>query len=479
MRDLIYSIDKWTSYLWKRVVAESPVIQEHVARGKSKVPTFDSFAREVFARIYASPVAGEKTRPEDAWAKKLHEALDELPAFKKLTAHCAHDKQLASAAAATLLEQIVDRLPEPTRPLADPEERRREVRGLLDFLNGLSPSDPQRSEVERALADAKRAGTESVVAMSAIGNALTLDEVRSALRSTVDAAATDVEEFATASAGLIGLGSSSRMSEQTQAALGAALKSSDALKRLGMLAGRMRRIAMAKRRSRTKAAASELSDVTIGSDLARVLPSELLKLTDSVLALDFFRAFMERTLLQYELKGSEREGRGPIVVLIDDSDSMDGAPSTFAKAAALALADVALADKRACRLVRFSHRINGVLDMRAGVDATRSLLAFLSPSVDGGTNFELPLRAAREAIEREPTFERADVVMITDGEATLSQEFLSEWHHRAQLEGLTTYAIHIGARAPKVLHDLTGQVTELRSLLPERLEDALFGPIIG
>jgi uncharacterized protein with von Willebrand factor type A (vWA) domain len=29
-------------------------------------------------------------------------------------------------------------------------------------------------------------------------------------------------------------------------------------------------------------------------------------------------------------------------------------------------------------------------------------------------NFELPLRAAREAIDNEPVYERADVVLITD-----------------------------------------------------------------
>jgi hypothetical protein len=180
-----------------------------------------------------------------------------------------------------------------------------------------------------------------------------------------------------------------------------------------------------------------------------------LKLTDPLQALDFFRAFMERSLLQHELKGSEREGRRPVVVLIDDSDSMDGALD-FAKATALALADLALADKRACRLVRFSHRINGVLDIRPGNDGTRELLTFLAANVDGGTNFELPLRSARDAIENEPVYERADVVLITDGEAQLSEEFRGEWQRRARKEGLTTYAVHIGAHAPKVLRGSHG-----------------------
>lgn len=478
MRDLIYGIEKWTAYLWKRLLKESAVVREHVEHGANKVPTFPSFAREVFARLYSPPKRLSKTRPEDEWASALHAALDELPAFKKLAAHCAHHKDLASAATATLLEQLVDKLPEPPAPLRDPDAKRSEVRGLLDFLRAMGEAnDPARAQIEANIERAKRSGTEAVAAMAALRDSIDPDDVRQSVRRCVDAAALEVEEITSASAGLSGLGGSTTVSDDTQALLGATLKTSDSLRRLGLLAGRMRRLAMAKRRSRTKQPASELSDVTTGNDLARVLPHELMKLTDPLLSLDFCRAFVERSLLQYELTGHEREGRGPVVVLIDDSDSMDGAPATFARAAALALADLAIADKRTCRLVRFSHRINATLDLRAGRDDTRALLAFLSGAVDGGTNFEIPLRVARTAIDSEPAYERADVVLITDGEAELSDEFLREWNQRSLREGLSTYAVHIGSSAPPVLKRLTPDVIELRTLIPERLEDSLFAKI--
>ena len=475
MRELIYAVDKWTAYLWKNLVKESAVVREQVERGTRKLPTFPSFAREVFARLYSPPKSHAKTRPEDVWAKTLHDALDELPTFKKLAAYCARNKEFASAATANLLEQIVDKLPDPPSPLSDPEARRKEVRGLLDFLNATKPDDGEgRQQLEGALHAAQHAGKDAVESMAAFAAAIHPDDVRQSLRRSVDEAALEVEEITTASAGLSGLGGLHGASDQTQALLGAALKDSESMRRLGMLAGRMRRLAMGKRRSRTKHAASELSDVTVGNDLARVLPHEILKLTDPLLALDFFRAFAERGLLQYQLSGHEKEGRGPVVVLIDDSDSMDGAPATFAKAAALALADLALADRRACRLVRFSHKINASLDLRIGRDSTRELLAFLAGNVDGGTSFELPLQVARDAIDREPAFERADVVLITDGEAEISAAFLSAWRRRALREGLSTYAVHIGARAPAVLSALTTEVITLQALLPESLSEQLF-----
>lgn len=484
MRDLIYTVDKWTSYLWRSLLKASPVVSEHIDRGRAKVPTFDSFAREVFARLYSSPKVRQKLRPEDTWAKTLHASLDELPTFAKLQAYCAHNKDLASAAAANLLEQLVDKLPDAPKPMDDPEKRREEVRGLLDFLNALDPAeaagatDEARAALEMALAEAREGGAAAVAAMAAYNAGLSPDDMRAALRRSVDVAAAEAEEMTAAMAGLSGLGGV-QGSEQTQSALGAALKSSDAMKRLALLAGRMRRIAMNKRRTRTTAAASEVTDITTGSDLARALPHELSKLNDPLLSLDFLRSFLEGGLFQYELAGNEKEGRGPIVVLIDDSDSMDGPRSIFARAAALALADLALSDRRSCRLIRFSHKLRATCDLRPGRDDTGAILSFLDGPPEGGTNFELPLLAARQAVDSAPTCARADVVLITDGEAELSVPFLNDWHARSKRDGLHTYAVHIGGHAPAVLSALTKDVIVLPSLIPEKLEDKLFAPIIS
>jgi hypothetical protein len=37
--------------------------------------------------------------------------------------------------------------------------------------------------------------------------------------------------------------------------------------------------------------------------------------------------------------------------------------------------------------------------------------------------------------------------------------------------------VHIGANAPPVLHSLTKDVVELRSLVPERLDETLFAKL--
>ena len=97
----------------------------------------------------------------------------------------------------------------------------------------------------------------------------------------------------------------------------------------------MQSIALNKRRNRTVHPPTEIVNVTTGNDLARILPSELMLLADPRTKADFLLRFAENRLLQYDLRGFEREGQGPIVVCIDESGSTSGIVEMWEKAIAL------------------------------------------------------------------------------------------------------------------------------------------------
>ena len=61
------------------------------------------------------------------------------------------------ASARVAIETIVEQLPDPSAPLDDPEARRAEVRGLLDFLKSLAPNDETTRAVVEKQIDAARA----------------------------------------------------------------------------------------------------------------------------------------------------------------------------------------------------------------------------------------------------------------------------------------------------------------------------------
>ncbi len=105
------------------------------------------------------------------------------------------------------------------------------------------------------------------------------------------------------------------------------------LQQLAQLCGRFTRIALAVQRSRVQHPPDEVTNITFGDDLELVLPSELVLLADPELEDLFFLRFAEKSLLQYELIGSEKQGRGPIIVALDESYSMTStlAGSTYSK----------------------------------------------------------------------------------------------------------------------------------------------------
>lgn len=221
---------------------------------------------------------------------------------------------------------------------------------------------------------------------------------------------------------------------------------------------------MIKRRTRSKHARDEVSDIERGSDLARVVPSELVKLTEPALALDFARGFAEGTLTQYRLHGCERQGRGPVVILIDSSGSMEGEGEVWSKAVALALLQLAVADKRRCRIVQFDDGVRRVDDFVPGKVDGCMVMESMTPFFGGGTNFEQPLATAMEAINDDVGLKQADVILITDGEAEVTDAFRASWGEVRRKHEVTVFAVAIGGDVPAVLNQVADHVVTVKSI---------------
>src|SRR5690606_9396962 len=69
-------------------------------------------------------------------------------------------------------------------------------------------------------------------------------------------------------------------------ALAAALKNNRAIKNFVELAGRFKRIQQRKQREKVKHGADEISDIVLGSDINRLLPSEVMQLANKTTKLE-------------------------------------------------------------------------------------------------------------------------------------------------------------------------------------------------
>ena len=143
---------------------------------------------------------------------------------------------------------------------------------------------------------------------------------------------------------------------------------------------------------------------------------------------------------------AEPLGRGPLIVCLDTSGSMRGAPEAVARAGVLQALRSALAVGRACRLLAFGGAGEVVehelAPTPAGLDA---LLDAMGLAFDGGTDVQTPLeRAVAQVHER--GWELADVLILSDGEFGLTPATLASLRAAKARLGLRVHGVLIGDR---------------------------------
>lgn len=225
---------------------------------------------------------------------------------------------------------------------------------------------------------------------------------------------------------------------------------SERLKQLALLCGRFTRIALDVQRSKVAHPPDEVTTIGAGDDLARVLAGELSLLSDPELEDLFLLRFAEKALQQYDLIGSERQGRGPLIVALDESGSMaeplgDGpTKEVWSKAVALALLAIARLQRRDCAVIHFAGGTNTPLHhFPKGEGTYPDVIACLDTFLGGGTAFE-PWMTRALALVEEAAFDRADVIAISDGLTTIEPGMVARWNRVRAARGMRAYAVLIG-----------------------------------
>jgi len=363
MKRIVLDVPRWNVYLHRDA--------RGLEMAREKDEPIRKFEDELFDRLYSGETERLPEHKQDkklaAWADSVHEACEELPAFGRLAAEVRGDVFASGMAVESLIRELQPQL----------------------------PSEPDQKAEEKKIRRAIGTGCERA--------AVAVDEMRESLEGLAGVG------FIPGSGSAVG----GQLPASSIRALAARLKSDSRLKEIALLAGRFKRIAASKRRSKVKHGADEISDIEQGGDLARLLPSELVKLAHPKLRLAFMRNFVERSALQYQLIGNEPLGKGPMVVLLDKSGSMDGPRDTWATALALALLDEAQRERRMFALLCFDARVKFEAVVKPGEPLPEDALF---TACAGGTEIADALERGLEIISSNPgPMKKADVVLITDG----------------------------------------------------------------
>jgi uncharacterized protein with von Willebrand factor type A (vWA) domain len=242
------------------------------------------------------------------------------------------------------------------------------------------------------------------------------------------------------------------------------------------LIGRFRQMASGECARKVENAAGELVGVTLGNDLSRVIPSELANLGLPELRAVFAARYAAGELMLYDSQGEQTTGQGAIIACVDTSHSMyEAGPGgvtreAWAKACALALLDQARRAKRDFVGILFSaaDKIQ-VFRFPAGQPAgIAHVLDFAETFLGGGTSYQRPLTAASELLQEEfndAARTRGDIVMITDDECGVTEEWMRGWNDAKHLLGFRVFGVAIGApRAAEASSVLDALCDNLRSI---------------
>ena len=398
---------------WHRLQAGWRLDDDTLQEGATKAPAWPGFTREMFARLYSGDrtKALEDVRAEHKIAEKLHSVLDELPEFQRLAQRCRGDAYATQAATKGIASKVVEAIPQHKH---DAEKERRVLEFLTEEWGGKGEPPPEVAEAmrryEQALAEAEALADsmdESAIRQGVRGAAEAVNEQLDAEESAASALGWGQEEFSK---------EGSENAAAIKARLSDLLQSQRKLQEIVDLAGRMRNILRAIRETMPAHGAGELTDIEQGSALDRLLPSEKVMLRHPAYRLLLARKLYENGALQYKLESREKEGRGPIVVCIDDSGSMAGSREVWAKAVALSFLELARKEGRPFAYCTFSTVVTTEFVEPIGSKTSPDqLLEVLSRFNGGGTDFSEPLRWAMDQIDKEETLAKADVVFVSDG----------------------------------------------------------------
>jgi uncharacterized protein with von Willebrand factor type A (vWA) domain len=220
------------------------------------------------------------------------------------------------------------------------------------------------------------------------------------------------------------------------------VRSSKMLHKICNLAGKFRKLAQAKQKQKTKHGSDELLGLKADNDLGRMLPQELVALLDPVLEQDVLRRFMERQLWCREFQGYEPVGKGPIIIVLDESGSMVGERNHAAKALALALAWIARQQKRWCALIAYSGDSGErILPLSLGKWDEVALMDWLESFIGMGSDLDVPVREMPKFYESlKAPKGKTDLIFLTDAACNISDKLAKifiDWKRSVQAKLIT------------------------------------------
>lgn len=199
------------------------------------------------------------------------------------------------------------------------------------------------------------------------------------------------------------------------------------------------------------ASKSDIVGIGMGNDLNTLLPSELAQFFDTEMEKVFLHKYVTHCLQTFDyqsrllnparsLHTRPAQLRGPIIVCVDTSGSMQGEPYSIALSLMMKLSEVCGKERRRCYLVAFSVQATPIDVLQ---DRTK-LLDFFTRHPTGDTDARRMLATIFALLHENPLYAGADVLWVTDFRIPLPPKNDLYQMQEIRKRGTRFYGLQIG-----------------------------------
>jgi len=496
--------DSYDRHAWNDIRSTAPSLATLAESGGELIPHFDALLQDLFFALFKYNLVFQKPDAVRRSAILNRTVLDQLipsPTFEALKNRTLLEEDKAAIAAIVLGEQVLEMvrserlvnrnemrdlwdLAQKEDDLKEKADALKHVQEMQEGKDGEGEPDAELKEKIAKLAEAaenaakvsearlnqKARQVESDIKHGDLSQLKRMELRAAELANEIDQATEDSHAFSRE------FGQGGRMPAGERLELGRRLARNKKLGELARMVGRFKQDARALRKRTLERGVAEAYDIERGADLGRMIPSELVAMHHPALRHDFHRRLLEGSLLQYRLQDDEQKHKGPMVVCVDVSSSMEGQKELWSKAVSLTLMDIARRQRRLFRAVMFSSsNVVKVLDLnreRRYQPEIAKVMELAEYFPGGGTDFEAPIDAAMDLIE-EKKLKRADIVIITDGECQVSDTWLAHLKERKDELDFSIFAVlvDVGSSEHSTLAKFSDRMTSIKQLNSESTRD--------
>lgn len=444
--------------IYQDIVDQSPVMQQTLEEGEQLLPTFKYLHQDIFLSLYkyrATVLPEIDMHISTRMNRNIIKNLINTPEYISLRQTCRLDQFNAALGAEIIGREAIEILKKALEQIKDLQKQRQAMDDLLKKEEEIDDIIQELDEIDDLLQQAKRSGNGaqaaalaqeraekelSLAQAQALADKIAKEcddivessddlagEISKTMGATLSQAGNEVAEVSKLCAAWgLGEGEKCQVAFQNKKDAVERIRRAPKLKNLTDLIGRFKESAITEQKKKAKHGAVEIKSVTTGNKIQDTLPSDRMNLCNETTKKDFYRRYSEHGLLQYSKEAHKQKNKGPIIVCCDTSGSMSGDREVWSKALTVGVLEIAQMQKRDFACILYSGRADEPIIIKKDEISPEKIINCAEIFHGGGTDFQSPLEKAMTLIN-DSTFKDADILFITDGDCSVSSDFLRKY----------------------------------------------------